>query len=83
MLELNSVNEAERFVRRQQRLGNDVYWDNYDIVFYRPDERALRSVDGVWRSGGYGFANRSALQDDGTWSVDYRNVRKSSERTRN
>lgn len=76
MLTLKTVEEAENFVARQKRLGNDVEWDNYDILFYRPAAHAVTSKDGVWRNGTWAFRNRSGVSSDGTWAVDYRNVKK-------
>ena len=76
MLTLESLKDAERFVERQESLGNDIEWDGWDIVFYRPDSRAMTSKFGVFRNGEWAYKNVSALQDDGTWLVDWRNVRR-------
>lgn len=78
MLTLKNLEDAEQFVARQKRLGADVDWDNYDIVFYRPAPHAVTSTDGVFRNGSWSFANRSAVTEKGTWDVDYRNVRRAS-----
>lgn len=77
MLTINSLSEAEKFVNRQQRLGNDVRWDGWDMVFFREAPQAVYSTDGVIRNGKYGFDNRSELPGEGTWEIDYRNVRRS------
>lgn len=82
MLTLKGLNDASNFVDRQQRLGNDVRWDGWDIVFHRPDPRGVTSKDGAFRHGQWGFENRVPVSDDGTWEVDYRNVRR-SKRIRN
>lgn len=83
MLTLNSLREADRFVTRQQRLGNDVRWDGWTMVFFRPDPRGVYSVeDGAFRDGAYGFENRVPVADDGTWEIDYRNVRRSKNNKR-
>jgi hypothetical protein len=76
MLRINTLEEAERFVTRQQGLGNSVRWDGWDMVFFREAPEAVYSLNGVIRDGRYGFDNRSNVQNDGTWSVDYRNVRR-------
>lgn len=76
MLTINTPAEAERFVARQQRLGNDVRWENYDMVFFRESEKGRTNKDGAFRNGVWGFDNRSPLLSDGTWAVDYRNVKK-------
>lgn len=76
MLTLKNPAEAEKFVRRQQRLGNDVRWENYDIVFHRPAPQGVYSKDGAYRDGQWGFENRVPVSEKGTWEVDYRNVRR-------
>ena len=81
MLVLKTLNEAEKFVTRQKSLGNDVRWDGWDIVFHRPAEQGVYSKDGAFRDGQWGFENRASLSNDGTWEVDYRNVRR-AKRTR-
>ena len=82
MLTLKTVNEVDKFIERQNRLGNDVRWENYDLVFFRPAEQGIYSTDGAFRSGQWGFENRSPVENDGTWSVDYRNVRRAKRTTR-
>lgn len=79
---LKSLPEADRFVERQQRLGNPVRWDGWTMVFFNEDPRGMRDTkNGAVHNGKYGFANRVPVTDDGTWEVDYRNVRR-SKRTR-
>lgn len=82
MLTIKTPAEAERFVRRQQRLGNDVRWDNYDMVFFREAPQGVYSKSGAFRNGKWGFENRVPVSEKGTWEVDYRNVRR-SKRPRN
>lgn len=82
MLTLKNPAEAERFVNRQSRLGNDVHWDNYDIVFFRADDRGVWNKDGAFKNGKWGFENRVPVNEEGTWEIDYRNVRRAN-RTRN
>lgn len=73
---IKSLNAAERLVEQQQRLGNDVRWDNYDMVFFRPDARAIYSKDGAFRNGEWGFENRSPINDNGEWTIDRRNIKR-------
>lgn len=82
MLTLSTPNEAEKFVRKQKRLGNDVRWDNYDMVFFREAPQGIYSRHGAFRNGAWGFENRVPLNEEGKWEIDWRNVRKSARRTR-
>lgn len=82
MLTLNTLREAEKFVARQKRLGNDVRWENYDIVFFRTARQGEYSKAGAFRNEEWGFENRVPVTERGTWEIDYRNVRR-AKRTRN
>lgn len=76
-LVLKSLTEADRFVERQQRLGNDVRWEGWTMVFFKPDPRGMKDPrNGAVRGGAYGFDNKVPVTDAGTWEVDYRNVRR-------
>ena len=76
MLNLKSLNQAENFVNRQKEIGNDVRWENYDIVFFRASERGVTSKDGVFRNGVWGYSNRFEVNESGEWNIDPRNVRR-------
>lgn len=76
-LTIETLPEAEKFVNKQRNLGNDVRWENYDIVFFRPAEQGIYSKDGAFRNGVWGFENRSPINDNGAWEIDWRNVRRS------
>lgn len=70
------VKKADKFVREQKELGNDVRWDGWTMVFFRPSPAAVYSKDGAFREGVWGFDNRVEVNDKGLWEIDYRNVRK-------
>lgn len=76
MLTLSTVENAETFVSQQKALGNDVRWDNYDIVFFRADARGYHSRGGAFRNGRWGFDNRFSVTPEGKWHIDWRNVRR-------
>ena len=75
MLTIKSVKQAEKFVEQQKRLGNDIRWDNYDIVFFRKSEKGITSKDGAFRNGVWGFENRFTVNENGEWNIDARNLR--------
>lgn len=78
MFILNTLEEAEAFVKQQQDLGNNVYWDNYDIVFHRVSLQGIYSVYGAFRNGQWGYENRFPVTAAGTWEIDPKNVRRST-----
>lgn len=75
MFIIKSLDRAERFVKQQKSLGNDVFWDNYDIVFHRVDARAISSKNGAFRNGQWGYRNVFSAGRDG-WAIDPRNIRR-------
>lgn len=75
MLEFD-IKSAHRMVRQQEAMGNDVRWDGWDIVFFRPAEHAIHSKDGAFRGGVWGFDNRVVVNSEGIWKVDQRNIKR-------
>lgn len=80
MLKIDSLEYAETFVKKQQRLGVDARWDNYDIVFFRPAPWAASSKNGAYRAGQWGFENRYEVNGNGEWHVDWRDVQRRDRR---
>lgn len=71
------IRKVEKFVKEQQALGNDVRWDGWDMVFFRPSEKAIYKGEGAFRNGVWGFDNRVSPNEKGVWEVDFRNVKRS------
>jgi hypothetical protein len=76
MLILNTLNDAEKFVSRQKKLDNNVWWENYDIVFFREAPQGVYSKDGAFHNGTWGFKNRASVNSEGKWEIDWRNVKR-------
>lgn len=77
------IKKVDKWVEAQKELGNDVRWDGWTMVFFRPYPAAVYSVDenqkpnGVWRKdAGYGFETRVAPNAKGHWEIDFRNVKR-------
>lgn len=77
------IKKADQFVTEQVALGNDVYWDGWDMVFFRPEPKGIYSKAGAFRNGQWGFANRTPVNEKGLWEVDFRNVKRRPKRSRN
>lgn len=71
------IKKVEKFVSQQQALGNDLRWDGWDLVFFRPAAQGVYSREGAFRTGEWGFENRVKVDGNGMWGVDFRNVRRS------
>jgi hypothetical protein len=70
------IRKIEAFVRNQQELGNDVRWDNYTVVFFRPHPNGIYSKDGAIRNGVWGYENRVEVNSKGIWEIDSRNIKR-------
>lgn len=68
------IKKVHQFVGEQIALGNDVRWDGWELVFFRPEPKGIYSPAGAFRNGQWGFENRHTVDDDGIWRVDFRNV---------
>lgn len=76
VLDYNSV---EQFVTTQSKLGNDVRWEGWDLVFFRKskNQSGWSKRDGAYRNDNWGFQSRIAVGTDGKWRVPSRNVKHS------
>lgn len=76
VLDYNSV---EQFVTTQSKLGNDVRWEGWDLVFFRKskNQSGWSKRDGAYRNDNWGFQSRIAVGNDGKWRVPSRNVKHS------
>lgn len=74
--------DSDTFVEGQQKNGNRVSWDGWDMVFFLPARRAIYSNEGVRSGTEWGFTHRVSVDDLGIWRVPKRYV-KFTRRTRN
>ena len=72
------LKKADKFVKAQQELGNDVRWEGWTMIFFRPEPKGVYSKDGAFRNGTWGFDNRVEVNEKGLWEIDFRNVKKHS-----
>ena len=71
---------VDAFVERQQKVGNDVRWDGWDMVFFKPHRKAHRSPNGRYRNGQWGFEARVSPNQYGKWKVKEEYVSEDSAR---
>jgi hypothetical protein len=84
---LVSYKRVENFVAQQNRLGNDVRWDGWDLVFFYPSQRAVYVpfnqkdeyvLTGAERHNGqWGLTTRVSIDATGNWRVPGKIVRHS------
>ena len=68
------IKEAHSLVRKERALGNDVRWDGWDIVFFRPSDNGMTSTNGAFKNGRWGFDNRIEVNSEGKWEIETRNI---------
>lgn len=66
---------AHRFVREQRRSGNDVRWEGWDMVFWKPTRHGFTSTNGAFKNGRWGVESRISVNGDGVWMVPKKNVK--------
>lgn len=71
-----SYNRTDKFVNEQKALGNDLRWDGWDLVFFKPDDKGIYSSQGAFRDGVWGFDNRVTVNEKGLWDIDWRNIKR-------
>ena len=59
--------EAHDFVSKNKKSG--FFWDGWTIVKWSPGHNGYTEVNGMFRKGKWGFANKYKLTNKGTWWV--------------
>jgi len=62
-------NAAHTFVDSQ---NNNVFWDGWDIVIFKPTPIARTRSNGMRHHGVWGTAHRIKVSERGTWRVPVR-----------
>lgn len=70
-----TFNRVDNFVTKLQRKGVKVRWEGWNMVFFKPDNRALRSPNGKRWDNEWGFETVVSPNDEGRWLVNYRLTR--------
>lgn len=79
-----SYEEADEFVRTQQRSGSTVRWDGWTMVFFNRTDHGFTNPKGAFkkvfskskRRGGYwGMELRIAPDANGVWKVPAKHVK--------
>jgi hypothetical protein len=72
MTELN-YESAHKFVEKNKSQG--FFWDGYAIVKWSPGHNGFTQVNGMFRKGKWGYANKFAMTDKGTWFIPSKYVK--------
>lgn len=79
---------AHKFVRSQRQLGNNVRWDGWDVVFWKPTRHGFNTssrTNGVVntvgsfdrKKGRWGVETRISVDSNGMWRIPNRHVKDS------
>jgi len=68
---------AHKFVREQRKMGSNVRWDGWDIVFWKPTRHGWTNKNGSFdrKKERWGVESRVIVGNDGTWKVPNKNVK--------
>lgn len=68
---------AHRFVREQRKMGSNVRWDGWDIVFWKPTRHGWTNKNGAFdrKKERWGVESRVVVGTDGIWKVPNKNVK--------
>lgn len=61
--------QAHAFVDESQRRGKAVFWEQFNIVFFKPNDRAYFAKNGRFHNGQWGFTTVVSPDNNGTWRV--------------
>lgn len=61
-----NYDQAHKYVDTQ---GDNVFWDQWDIVVFKPAAIGFKRSNGMYRNGTWGLAHRIKVTDRGTWRV--------------
>lgn len=61
--------QAHTYVAEAQRRGKAVSWSGYDMVFFKPNDRAYFAKNGRFMNGKWGFTTVIKPDASGTWRV--------------
>jgi hypothetical protein len=66
---------AHDFVNTQAKRGNDVRWEGWDMVFFKPTPYGFSNPKGAFRKGRWGMELRISADSTGSWVVPAKNVK--------
>lgn len=61
-----NYDQAHTFV---EKAGPNTFWDQWDIVVFKPAAVGWKRSNGMYHNGRWGLAHRIKMTDRGTWRV--------------
>ncbi len=74
MLHLNEKG-VDLLQKRLPRSNLELFWDNYDLIFWKPDNIGFTDTKGMFRKGKWGIATRLKMTQHGTWILNKKYVK--------
>jgi hypothetical protein len=66
---------VEVFINRSQTKGQEVFWDNYDLLIWNKNDNGFTNINGMFRKNSWGIANRIPINNKGNWELPVKYVR--------
>lgn len=72
MLKLNESG-VNLFIKRAKNIYP--YWDNYDLVIWRPNNSGFTNIKGLFKNNKWGIAERISVNSNGVWELPKKYVK--------
>lgn len=75
MKNMTEFNYESAHVFVEKNKSNGFFWDGWNIVKWSPGHNGYTEVNGMYRSGKWGYANRYPVSNKGTWFIPSKYVK--------
>jgi len=72
MLNLTELG-VEVFIKKAKNIVP--YWDNYDLIIWKNDSSGFTNINGMFKNGKWGIAEKISVSTDGTWKLSKKYVK--------
>lgn len=71
------LNEKGVDLLRKKATNNslDIFWDNYDLIFWKKNSTGFSDKKGMFRKGTWGIATRLKMTQNGIWILSKKYVK--------
>ena len=66
---------VEVFIDRLQATKEQAFWNNYDLVIWKKDNRGYSDIKGIYRNDAWGKAEKISVNSEGIWKLPNKYVK--------
>lgn len=64
-----NYDQVDSFVDKLEQRGSSIYWENYTLCIFVPDDRGRYHTKGRLLNGYWGIEHRFEVDDEGYWTI--------------